>query len=588
MNLLKKMLICLLTLALLSSNVCTVFAAGEGNVDGGGGDLGGGSNTNKWRGRDDGIRVTIVQADNGAVVSKSIDLTNATPKDIKKHFKKKCKIDYCKNGASLTPNTGKYTYINPSQRLPQIINIFSTDDNIERIKNYFTDEQVIQAIAKYCDVSFDELTSGKYKIFLEPLAYVTFEGTRTAMTATEAALYDQMLGGLMYRRLTSLSHKNLPLSLFLETPDLGFPAWSGPKTQNVSDEVIISSLGLGIVRFNDQVTPPEVETIDYTYRVNTDVITSVNISGGQSDPDHPVQVTFQIGGVSYPVGNVYYPENGSQLAWVKWRTPSTPQTVLITVYADGKDTGKSTLKAKIVDLSSKDPPNPVADDRKDSYSPAKAIIPNKAEKTSAHWGIWKPRWKEHWVWKANMVYYPGSHNASCSPGCGSAHGYWVDRGKWVDEGWWEFDLYSYNASLTASMQLRPDEKSPTAIGEQIKSGYGVNITVNAKTISNQSSAVTGAQTAISYFPEFYYKKYWRLLDLTQGGFQPTFQFKSNKYSTYRRRTHFTPIWMPDGAYTVYTYLLDCWTPDGMLSTNLTDSVQISGNLWSDWHIAPVN
>ena len=42
------------------------------------------------------------------------------------------------------------------------------------------------------------------------------------------------------------------------------------------------------------------------------------------------------------------------------------------------------------------------------------------------------------------------------------------------------------------------------------------------------------------------------------------------------RTHFTPIWLPDGSYTPYTWLIDCWTPDGMLSMNLTDSVTIRG------------
>ncbi len=63
-------------------------------------------------------------------------------------------------------------------------------------------------------------------------------------------------------------------------------------------------------------------------------------------------------------------------------------------------------------------------------------------------------------------------------------------------------------------------------------------------------------------------------------------FKNNHYSTYDRPTHFTPIWYPDGSYTPYTWLLDCWTPTGMLSMNLTDSVRIAGDLWEEWHIAP--
>lgn len=59
-------------------------------------------------------------------------------------------------------------------------------------------------------------------------------------------------------------------------------------------------------------------------------------------------------------------------------------------------------------------------------------------------------------------------------------------------------------------------------------------------------------------------------------------------STYNRRTHFTPIWYPDGSYTVNTWVIDCWTPAGMLSVNLTDSLNIRGNLWDDWHIAPLD
>ena len=98
--------------------------------------------------------------------------------------------------------------------------------------------------------------------------------------------------------------------------------------------------------------------------------------------------------------------------------------------------------------------------------------------------------------------------------------------------------------------------------------------------------MTAAQNAVTYFPEFGYENYWRLLEAEISGRSTTFQFKANPYSTYSRRTHFTPIWYPDGSYTPYTWLLDCWTPAGMLSMNLTDSVTIRGNLWEEWHIAP--
>lgn len=153
-------------------------------------------------------------------------------------------------------------------------------------------------------------------------------------------------------------------------------------------------------------------------------------------------------------------------------------------------------------------------------------------------------------------------------------------------GWWKFNIDRYHASLNATMRVQPDDKSPTAHGKTLKSGYGFNEYVNSSVSTNQSSAVTGAQNAVTYFPEFQYKKYWRLLERTSGGFHSEFEFKKNQYSTFKRRTHFTPIWMPDGRYTPYTWLIDAWTPAGMLSLNLTDNLTISGNLWTDWHIAP--
>lgn len=78
-----------------------------------------------------------------------------------------------------------------------------------------------------------------------------------------------------------------------------YPAWTGSRDANVSDSQIISTLGLGIVRFSAAEPSPGVSTGNYTYRVNTEVITPVTVSGGQSDPDHPVTVQFNIGGRVY-------------------------------------------------------------------------------------------------------------------------------------------------------------------------------------------------------------------------------------------------------------------------------------------------
>ena len=137
------------------------------------------------------------------------------------------------------------------------------------------------------------------------------------------------------------------------------------------------------------------------------------------------------------------------------------------------------------------------------------------------------------------------------------------------------------------MSIKCDSKNPTANGRTMKSGYGINESVTASITSNQSTAVTHPQNAVAYFPEFQYKTYWRLLEKIQSGSTARFEYKRNPYSTYNNRTHFTPIWMPDGSYTVNTWVIDAWTPVGMLSMNLTDSLSIRGNLWNDWHIAPL-
>lgn len=541
----------------------TVFATGEGNIDGGGSGMGDGTSHGSWSPGNEGVRITVVRADSHAAVTTPIDLTNRTPASSIYHFGKVSKIQYNK-GSGLSPVQGGYIYKTPSQSIPRIISD-NGNNNIEAIKSYFTDEQVIRTIANEVGMDFETLISGEFKLLLEPIAYYKFEGVMIATTATEAALYDEVVNGHLRTWMRDLTHKNLPLSMFLEVPDLGYPAWSGSTTQHASNSDIKSYLGLGIVRFQEQPEEPEISTYDYEYRTDTEVITAVEISGGQSDPDDPVTVQFHIDGTTYTVDNVYYPDGDSQLAWVRWTTPDEPQEITIDVDVSGPGSAQAIIHCRIVDLDENPPPNPVADDRNDSFSPSP--VPDREERTEADWSIWKPWWQEHWVW----------------------HSTGKNSGYWCDHGWWEFDLEQYSASLSATMEITPDEKNPTASGNTMKSGYGINQVVTARVNSSQRSTTTALQNAVSYFPEFNYETYWRLLErMSITPSSSRLEFKKNEYSTYDRRTHFSPIWYPDGAHEVNTWVIDCWTPAGMLSINLTDSLTIQGDLWEDWHIAPLH
>lgn len=548
-----------LTIAIICSISFPTFAIGDGNIDAGGGDMGSGTSTNVWSPGNDGVRVTVVKSDTHSTVTSPIDLTNKKPPSTLFHFGKVSKISY-NDGKSLFPQQGTYQYYNPAQAMPRIVST-NGSNNIEAIKKYFCSEYTIKRIAEITGMNYDVLISGDYKLLLEPFAFYKFEGVMIATTATEAALYDEKVNGLLRKKMTSLSHKNLPLAMFLEVPDLGYPAWGGSTTKTASNADIKSSLGLGVVRFMEQPEQPVVSSYDYEYRVNTEVITSVMISGGQSDPDNSTTVSFNIEGKNYDVGNVYYPNGDSQLAWVKWTTPDIEQDMVINVSVRGSGgTDKTIINCKIVNIDKNPPPNPVADDRNDSFR--QEPVPGREEKTRADWTIWDPWWQEYWVRHGN-----------------SESGYW-----WCDHGWWEFDLDHYNASLSADMSIDCDSKNPTASGHAMKSGYGINQRVLTSTSTNQRSAVSKPQNAVSYFPEFNYTTYWRLLERMGGG---QFEFQKNNYSTYKNRTHFTPIWMPNGAYEVNTWVIDSWTPIGMLSTNLTDSLTVQGSLWDDWHVAPL-
>lgn len=568
----------LLSLLLLLSKGITVFAEGDGNIDGGGGGMGEGTKTDVWR-SEDGVRVTVVTTD-GSVVSTPFDLTNWSISNNIINFGKVSKLEYTA-GTALSPG-GSYSCSTPGVALPRIISGGRTKANIEAIKRYFCSEYAAELVAGKVGMTYEDLISGSYKLVIEPIAYFTHGGRNYAMTATEAALYNQMSGGHLRSKLPSLTHQNLPLSIFLETADLGYPAWSGTTTSRVSDSDILSALGIGIVSYR-KAPEAELEAPDYTYRVDTDVITSITLtSSTEVNPKNPATVTFSINGRTYTVTDIVMPKNGSQVVWAKWHTPSEPTTLTINVSVSGASTAKTSFTAKIVSLDENVPPDPMATDIYPSFSIPS--LPSNPQKNSASWSVWSASWHANWKWESDWEWESESCDSDCPPNCFGGHGEWVDNGEWVDKGWYDFTSTSYSASLTGSMEIHPDDIVPTAVGDTMKSGYGIKESVTARFSANApESHYAPAQTAVSDFPEFSYDSYWRLLSCS-GGNPATFAFKANEYSTYGRNVHFTPVWYPDGTnYTVYTYVIDAWTPSGMLSLNLNDAVQIQGSLYDDWY-----
>ena len=577
----KKIIASILVLTTLTG---VAFGAGDGNVDSGGsgGTSSGGSKDYCWYSGDYGVRVSIINAETRATVGTPIDLSNKSRKDIKYHFGKGNKIQYVQQGKALKLYEGGYKWTIPAKKMPVIMS--ASGNNITAIKKYFTSKNTIEMIAKKCNIDYKELTeSGKYKMLLEPIMYLTFKRQRWAMTATETAKYNKRTNKSVRRKMVSISHKRLPYSMFLEYSDLGFPAYKGKTSKPANDDLILRELGLGIVRFNNIRDPePEeefpdldVDKCDYEYRTDTDVITSITVSTGtRITPDAPVTVHFNILGKTYSKGGIVMPDGGSQLVWVKWHTPKTPQKVTITATASGGNVSKTTIKANIVELKEHTPPDPLAKDRNDKFKLVN--LPQKPNILSSSWSVWYAWWEEDW-----QYVYAGTDSE------GNAHYEYVDLGDW------EYATNTYSADLSASMKIKPSIRTPKTYTEkngsyEMKSGYGLHNNVKTQVTYNCSSSdVTPAQNSISIFSDFKYEKYDRVLEKKSGGgYNTEFEFKKNKYSTYNDRTHFTPIWYPDEKnYIVNSEIIDVWTPTGMLRANVNDKIMINGNLHQDRHIA---
>ena len=578
---LKRLLafLCCFTLVFCLFPSSAFASGGNGNIDGGGGSMGQGTSSNFWNSGNDGVRITVVDASSGTAVSSPLDFSNRTQKTSLLHFGKVNKLQYL-GGTGLSLQSGvAYSCIRPTQSMPTIVSS-KGQSNIEAIKRYFCSEYACMMVAQAAGVDYERMIAGEYKLLIEPIAYFTHNGQYYCMTATEAGLYDQMSGGNLRKTMTSLTHKNLPLSMFLEFSDLGISVWTGNTTGKQNNSDIISTLGVGIVWFDEAPPEGEIEAPDVEYRVDTDVITAVTLRTDQDlTPDNPASVTFHILGITYRVNDIVIPAGDSQVVWVKWHTPKEPGTVKINVSVNGAGTAKTSFLARIVSLEENVPPDPLATDTNPGFSTS--TLPAEPVKTNASWSVWSASWHAKWEWEPDWHWESEGHSKSCPKGCTTAHGEWVDDGEWVDNGWYDFTSTGYHAALFASSDISPDDIVPTKSGDTMKSGYGIKEDLNASfTVNAPGSHYTQVQSAVSYFPEFSYDTYWRLLEKTGAN---TFSFKENEYSTYARRVHFTPVWYPDGYYPVYTYVMDMWTPSGMLSTGVTDSVYIQGSMYDDWY-----
>ncbi|WOO35781.1 hypothetical protein R2R35_18545 [Anaerocolumna sp. AGMB13020] len=585
------------------------------NMDGGG--SGGGSQSgtseNFYSSGDDGVRITIIDIKTGmrATGTWSIDYFRKSKEDKTiTHFGKVNKLEYMgvsgySSAKALQQSAESYrvdgsgkTVAYRVEDMPIIVSSSLGNSDIEKIKDYFDDKARLEVIASRVGISYSEMINGNYKMIIEPVIYLTFQGRYIAMTAHEAAKLDMALGGTsttggqLRAKFVSFSHKNLPLSIFLKKKELGVKRWTGSKKDRVNNGQILEYLGIGILSFEPEGTEVDVGGGNYQYRPNTDVITSVDVSveniGYGATSDNPITVQFS--GDLIPtttVTGIVIPAGGSRPVWFKWRTPYVKELKNSKIYVNITE-GSSTTSSAVIDITvkpivEKEPANPTADDkRKSTWSddtlPAfpkilelkNFSVPNKSTswhtytctKRSVWTGDYETDWEGNYIldaWGSKIPIYTTVY---------------------------DFTTNNYSASLiSTTASIKPDSKTKVTNTNDyyIKSGYGIELKVNSSISGN--SDVTGIQNAVVYFPEFKYGTYRRIGKLPGAGLNGVIEFPVNMYSLHKSRVHFLPIWFPDKEYKVYIETLDAWTPGGMLCDYTTASINVKGSMWDDFHIS---
>ena len=343
--------------------------------------------------------------------------------------------------------------------------------------------------------------------------------------------------------------------------------------------------------------------------------------------------------------NITCPAEEDSMGWFKWHTPKRAQDVIIKLIApnnelllvdDGSNRRSTiTIEASVEDVTENTPPDPKVSDTRPSWQTVyseSSVQRNIAQYTSTDnatelswytWSLTSSGWSQHekettvralivtnGIQNTNTTYpYLGAktefrnvtirkwgvdNHYYASAGATTKTGQFIENAVYISTSDIRLEKVTYTVSVSADVTILPSDHCYTAQYNTanntytMKSGYGVQIEVNAH-ITGDTQFCTGSQTANVLFPEFNYNRrdnaqYNRLLEKVNG----SFVFKTNEYSTYNDRVHFTPIWYPDRKYyTVYVEVFDVWCPAGQLSVRLTDKVYIKGNVYDDWHVAPV-
>lgn len=297
-----------------------------------------------------------------------------------------------------------------------------------------------------------------------------------------------------------------------------------------------------------------------SYREDTNVITSYWLKNKSSDDytqSQNITVRFRVYDyrgrllITKTKTQAVVPANDKNLVYFKWKVPKGILLNRVTIKADILDGGVyynlvsrqySTVKyTKYV----------TPDTQFEKAAPSGYTIPPEPQTSSSYAAWWEYSCSDGVFTKQNygMGIYTGGTN-KITPATGASA---VQNGSdWTMKSGYGITLNSYRMLLMIYGYSFPD-----------------------------SNAYTPAQYAVALFPEYNYSlSSGKCRTLGLSGYY--WQFPEN--ADYGR-THFTPLWYPDGKYTVKVVQSDVWTPSGMISANIaTNGISIKDSAYDDWFV----
>ena len=249
---------------------------------------------------------------------------------------------------------------------------------------------------------------------------------------------------------------------------------------------------------------------------------------------------------------VVIPSDGSNLVYFKWTVPQdfAGKTVTCECRLDTAGSHPGDNRAVFSTVIQPCSASQTPDTRFERTAPADYayVSPDPASKNEMTWS--------EWVWENGgfVLKRYGITFSDTTPEVSCANGRQREDGTWVTRA-------GYGIALRAepTVTVLPGYELPPA------------------------DAFTNVQAVYAIFPEFGYSteigKY-RTLEQADGGFVFTENPADNG-----KRTHFIPLYVADGTYTVSVTATQVWTPAGILTSHSRAvSVVIDGSVYDDYYV----